>query len=319
MCGHHRSGTTLVQELLDGHPELLVLPSEGTYFTSFAYAARPSPAAHDVDRFIADWIGRLVDPNYEPHFKLGRSGSDGNPGVALARYILGWQASLCDARPEHAQFALLLALIVAFKEVTAAATTPRLWVEKTPLNERYVHRFGAFPRARYIHVVRDPRPTLGSLREIYRAAGKRAFHAAEHARSIGRSLELAHENGTQLGDRYLVVRYEDLTEDASREMERIRRFLGISPGATLSTPTVMGLAVRSNSSFRRCDAGAIERARQTDMLGEADRRLVSALTGAAARFFGYEFAPASLEARFVSRLRSLPWIVRDRLRRIRQV
>src|SRR5690606_37795143 len=32
ICGHHRSGTTLLQELLDGHPELLVLPSEGTYF-----------------------------------------------------------------------------------------------------------------------------------------------------------------------------------------------------------------------------------------------------------------------------------------------
>src|SRR6478736_6624366 len=40
ICGHQRSGTTLLQNLLDGHPQLLLLPSEATYFTSFAYVAR---------------------------------------------------------------------------------------------------------------------------------------------------------------------------------------------------------------------------------------------------------------------------------------
>jgi len=35
ICGHHRTATTLMRQLLDGHPELLVLPSEGTYLTSF--------------------------------------------------------------------------------------------------------------------------------------------------------------------------------------------------------------------------------------------------------------------------------------------
>jgi hypothetical protein len=62
ICGAHRSGTTLMQSLLDGHPELIVLPSEGTYLTSFAYAARERPSVGDVDRFIAEWIARLIDP-----------------------------------------------------------------------------------------------------------------------------------------------------------------------------------------------------------------------------------------------------------------
>lgn len=38
VCGHHRTGTTLLRNLLDGHPDVVVLPSEGTYLTSFAYA-----------------------------------------------------------------------------------------------------------------------------------------------------------------------------------------------------------------------------------------------------------------------------------------
>jgi len=31
IVGVHRSGTTLMQHLLDNHPQLIVLPSEGTY------------------------------------------------------------------------------------------------------------------------------------------------------------------------------------------------------------------------------------------------------------------------------------------------
>ena len=77
ICGHHRSGTTLLQSLLDGHPQLLTLPNEGTYFTSFAYAARAAPSTADLETFAARWIERFVDPNFAPHFRLGRSDARG--------------------------------------------------------------------------------------------------------------------------------------------------------------------------------------------------------------------------------------------------
>ena len=78
ICGHHRSGTTLMRDLLDGHPELCVLPSEATYFSSFRYAARRVVAVKDTDRFAADWVQRFINPNFEPHFLLGRAA----PGLA---------------------------------------------------------------------------------------------------------------------------------------------------------------------------------------------------------------------------------------------
>src|SRR6266403_2007108 len=104
ICGHHRSGTTLLQQLLDWHPQLVVLPSEGTYFSSFNYVARTHPAPRDIDRFIADWIARLIDPNHPPHFKLGRSGQDGCPSVHFARRLLEWQAALLRTRPSLGRF-----------------------------------------------------------------------------------------------------------------------------------------------------------------------------------------------------------------------
>jgi hypothetical protein len=282
----------LLQQLLDGHPELLVLPSEGTYFTSFHYALSADPMHRDVDRFIAEWIARFVDPNDEPHFKLGRSGTRGNPAVQFSRRLLAWQTALRQARPALAPFALLLALVAAFRDVAATSWMPRLWAEKTPLNEVHAQPLvAAFPEARFIHLVREPSATFSSLRERYRVAGINSFDAAVHTQTIKRSLQLAKENAQKFEGRYLLVRYEDLTDDAVGEMERVREFLGISPSPSLLTPTVRSLAVRSNSSFERSAAGVVKRAREATVLLPADARLVSAETASAARALGYKVAP----------------------------
>src|SRR5690349_2065321 len=37
ICGVHRSGTTLVKDILEGHPDVVVLPSEGTWYTNLEY------------------------------------------------------------------------------------------------------------------------------------------------------------------------------------------------------------------------------------------------------------------------------------------
>lgn len=297
ICGHHRSGTTLLQELLDGHPELLVLPSEGTYFSSFAYVAHSRPEQHEIDRFIAEWIARLIDPNQEPHFKLGRSGFNGNPYVLFAQRILGWRAALHELRPTWSRFTLLLALAAAFKDVAAAASMPRMWVEKTPLNELHVKRFSALSAAKFIHLVRDPRATFTSLIELHRAAGTHSVNPAEHAQAIGRSLRLAQRHEEKLKGRYLVVRYEDLTEAPKEQMERVRTFLGISPNASLSSPTMVGRSVGANSAFERSEPGVVRRFRRTPTLTPSNARLVSAFAASAARSHGYDVAPADVLTR----------------------
>jgi hypothetical protein len=316
ICGHHRSGTTLMQELLDAHPDLLVLPSEGTFFASFGYAARATPAARDVDRFIAEWVCRFIDPNREPHFTLGRSDHVSNPYVEFSRRLLAWHRSLQRQLPELAPFGLLLALVAAFKDSVAADSMPRMWVEKTPLNENHVARFAAFREALFIQVVRHPNDALASLLEHYRTAGVAVPDRAAHAYEVGRSLRLATANARRLPRHYLVVRYEDLVDRPAQEMERVRAFLGISPSASLAVPTVVGRAVRPNSSFNRGEAGVVCAARHTPELSEVDARLVGAFAGGEAAAFGYQLAPVSGWVRAVLRLRQLPtnFLRRARLR-----
>jgi Sulfotransferase family len=304
ICGHHRSGTTLLQNLLDGHPQLLVLPSEGTYFSSFDYVARRNPSDEDMDRFATEWISRFVDPNFEPHCRLGKSDASRNPAVGFARMLFGWHETLRNRVPSP--FAPLLALAAAFRSASAPSTAPSLWAEKTPRNEHYTDRLAAFAGARFIHLVRDPRASLASLEEIYRASHIGGFDAAEQAREIGRSLRLALDNPSRLGERYIVVRYEDLVEQPVRQMERIGQFLGIASDPTLLVPTAGGRAVRANSSFRSGVAGIIEPRRDSVMLSGEHSALLRAYAGSPARTLGYDVPAGTSIASYAIRLRHWP-------------
>jgi hypothetical protein len=301
ICGHHRTGTTLLQNLLDGHPQLLSLPSEGTYFTSFAYVAGGAPADSQLNRFAAEWITRFVDPNFEPHFRLGRSVSNRSPAVDFARALFGWNKALRSRVPR--EFVPLLALVAAFKSTTAPASTPLLWVEKTPRNERYVARFDYFRAARFIHLIRDPRATLASLNEIYRTANIGSFDAAESARTIAQSLHLAQRNPPRIANRYLVMRYEDLVERPALQINRVREFLGITRDARLLVPTAAGRPVCANSAFGKGCVGTVSVSRTSALLSAKHLALLGLFAGNQARPFGYHLAVPALTKRVAMRFR----------------
>lgn len=287
LCGHHRSGTTLVRALLDGHPEVRVLPSEGTFRTSFPDVAVARPTNAALDRFAAEWVSRLVDPNAEPHFKLGRSARNDLPAVSFVRRFFGWHEALRDeAAPKaRARWRAHLALVAAVREDGA----PRLWAEKTPRNEREADLLlEAFPEARFVHLVREPGATLASLLEIRRRAGLGDADRALRARDIARSFSLALSNRRRLGDRYLVLRYEDLASDPVRALEHLTTFLGIAPDAVLATPTEMGRPVAPNSAFGAGEAGRVREPRRSTGPPGEEWEVVALLASRLARALGYD-------------------------------
>jgi Sulfotransferase family len=319
VCGHHRTGTTLLQNLLDGHPDLRVIPNEATYLTSYAYAAHTTVSPEATNRFAADWICRFVDPNFSPHFNLGRSQAGDNPSLLFVRRLLGWQDALGDAWPACRRFTLLLSLVVAFGDVVSPLDVPRMWVDKTPLNEKNaVSLAQTFPEARFIQVVREPAATLASVIEAYRWERPVAESNFRRVWAINRSLELAARNHERLGPRYLIVRYEDLCRAPGSEMERVRGFLTISPHPSLVVPSVGGRPVRSNSSFKRGDAGVVVPPRSTPSLSMEADQLVRALTAARARDFGYDVRPLPLLRRLALLMREAPRYTVDRSRAMKR-
>jgi hypothetical protein len=302
ICGSHRSGTTLLQQLLDGHRGLIVLPSEGTYFKSFPYVARVNPTSQDLNRFAAEWLSRFIDPNAKPHFKLGRTSSSGNPGVFFCQRLFAWQAAIAQQERALASFSSLLALIAAYRDVAHPGGLLRMWAEKTPLNEFHVPRLAQFADAKFIHLVRDPLASVSSLRAIYARHRLGRFSAARQASTIARSLDAAHLYSRRLKGRYLVVRYEDLTADPDAEMKRVCEFLQLEPAQSSLVPSVGGIPAASNTSFSGSPPGIIHPPSQPEPLDPRDSLVVRALVAQAAKAHRYALDPVKPLTRWRIRL-----------------
>jgi hypothetical protein len=243
VCGAARSGTTLVRDLLDGHPELAVLPAEGRFFAHFQDHA---PPRHAIDLHARQWLRNLANPNHQrPFWLLGRSDRRDSPYVRFARSLLAWELALArrDAAPR------LLA-------ATALAMTPDIsqlkrTVDKTPGYEFHLPWiWSRLPQAKVVHLVRDPAAIAASYRAGLARTGLQAAPVARMLRNVAASLLRARfAQHTAPKERYLVVHYEDLAADRARQMRKIAAFLEIDWDDGLLEQTIMRRPAEPNSSF----------------------------------------------------------------------
>jgi tetratricopeptide (TPR) repeat protein len=105
--------------------------------------------------------------------------------------------------------------------------------EKTPHNLLHMAMLGQlFPRARFVHVVRDGRAVAASLvRQAWQdpATGKPVWYCqdlASGARYWSQVVQTIREQALQVPGRYLELRYEDLVQEPRQTMARLLAFLG---------------------------------------------------------------------------------------------
>lgn len=320
--GVHRSGTTLMRDLLDHHPALSVLPSEGTMFTNFTLHLKRL-RTDDWLRFLGcEWLRRLANPiNQQPYWLLGRSSGEGSPYVDFARALMAWWP-LVEARlGKRITSWPLIAIALAYTYCTVgfSAVSPlRRWVEKTPTNERFLARLTAeFPNAKLIHLVRHPFAVYASHQRAARNSGRPLTNGSLILHQMRRSYREAANRSVGPSDSYMVLRYEDLLEDTAGSVHRLASFLGIQTLPVMMQPTANGIPTPSNSSFHGDEiAGRLNRRPSHDassVLTRRDRERVSAMVGDVAGRLGYQLV--ALPAWRRERLRLLvhaAWVA-DRL------
>lgn len=313
ICGAHRSGTTLVRDLLDNHPALSVLPSEGTFFTS----SRRSLARHAPGRRLEllgrEWLRRLANPIHQaPYWVLGRSADEGSPHVHFARCLMAWWPIARQHLGATASSWPLAAIALAYAQCTGGlreSSCVQHWAEKSPTNERFITKLHReFPRGRVIHLIRHPLAVLASREEELRKADGGRLPLRRIARDLARSYRIAARSGDRSDDRYLLMRYEDLLERPRESVARLAGFLGIEPLPSLLEPTVAGLPVASNSSFREdATPGRIEPggASGIETLSCRARERACAMLGDAAAGLGYQLEPVAARRRLALRFATL--------------
>jgi hypothetical protein len=279
VCGAARSGTTLLRDLLDGHPALAVLPWEGKFFGAWEASLLREPD-RAVDRHGQEWLRRFANPTGQrPFWLLGRSGGGASPYVELARAYLGWSATFAKADGARGlQPAVALAAAAGRSPDLAAL---RYWVDKTPGYEQHLpHVWSLFPRAKVIYLLREPSAVIAS-----RAAGEARVGLAPTAparvlRNLASScLGAWRAKKIAPAGQFLVVRYEDLAARRAEAMAGIARFLAIDWNDCLLAQTIHGHPAEPNSAFagspRRGYAPAGARERLWLALARVCRRMSS--------------------------------------------
>ena len=203
VLGYGRAGTTLFRRMLSAHPALFVSP-ENDVFQRLPVQTRggisDEEKLHDLVRSFPEYYSRIYDlERFED--------------VAARRLPL---------RTAEAIVLLQGASRIGLEKPEA------MWGHKAPSEWPFVGTMRQwFPQSRYVHMVRHPHDSTASMIEYqlqrYRTTPLVAIWQWRKAfRSIRR-------HGRDLGSaRYLMLRYEDLVDEAAGTLGRACDFLGVT-------------------------------------------------------------------------------------------
>ncbi len=187
-CG--RSGTSLLRGLLNNHPQIAI-PLESLFIADYLRAEGRRP----LERLKALLVGEPEIREWGLHVEPG-------------------DLADCESLPEA---------IAHLHELYAASRGKSRWGQKTPRLVRQLALLSdRFPKAKFIHITRDPRAVASSLTRsnVHRSTPLHA--AARWKRDVQAGLEFE----MQRANRMLRLRYEDLVANPEQTLHLVTDFLG---------------------------------------------------------------------------------------------
>jgi hypothetical protein len=253
ICGHPGAGTNLLRAMLESCPAVIVYPEETNFFRMYLPNASGKSLEKKLelaDRYliqIFQWNRRNA-PEHQAGF-LDRDYS----GIAFAE-VQRTLRELVSQQFRH-DGDMLSAAMLAFASVTGQLSpASRYWLEETPFNEWFARQiFELWPRAKCIHVVRDPRDNYVTYRQKHPEWTAR-FFAATWERSTRLGLASADKYGPE---RYWLVSYEQFATRPEETWRSLCQYLGIADDAARQNLTWKSnpLAPEHSSSIRPVPIG----------------------------------------------------------------
>lgn len=198
LAGIERSGTSLMYALLASHPNIAMTRRTNLwafFYNRYGDLRQPENLERCLDAMLH--YKRLLKLQPDPD-RIRREFQQGEP-----------------------TYAHLFALITA--HYAERLGKPR-WGDKSLNTERYVdHIFAAYPTAKMIQMIRDPRDRYASALTRWKIMRGRAGAGAAMWLT---SAHLAKRNLQRYPDRYLIVRYETLVTQPEATLREVCAFLG---------------------------------------------------------------------------------------------
>ena len=189
--GAPRSGTTLVQNMLDSHPLIFGGPE-----------------------FLH--LPKVIDLRKELHFSISK----------------GWIDIICTQEDVDNH---LRSLIENLFLPLADRSQSEFYSEKSPMNIlEFSGLIELFPESHFIHVVRDPRAIVSSMKKVKSRAISKGLDTPYFTRSLSASAAYVKKcfnagfaAAKRFPDKVLTITFESLLKDPERQTKKICNFIGI--------------------------------------------------------------------------------------------
>lgn len=225
-CG--RSGTTLLQTMMNSHPNIVSTPE--CFFVILLY-----PRFGKLTRWTEKDITEFADALYSM------------PGFALwlmdRETLTGAMRSVMD----YADYVLMCKIV--YYLMRKDKENVRVLVDKNPSNSLFTDKLlKIFPEARFIHIIREPRDCVNA--HIKRFNKKNTFFLAWYWKGFNAAIEKVKQKGK---DKFLTVLYENFVRETEQTMKGICQFLNVPFDEKImqSNFSEMLLQYKDNKTFDR--------------------------------------------------------------------
>jgi hypothetical protein len=264
IVGNGHSGTTLLSRILGNHPNLYSPPGETAFFECLdAFSSRLSRLSDGCRRkTVLTTLAAVCSPQTYHAFEPFESDFLDRLDPGRLSELCSVTDSVIGATDEPIQDPERL--FGEFMDYYARISGKEGWVEKTPEHLYYVDRIkGAYPRARIVHIIRDPRDLLCSykLRETQRRDVRDSFLVFYDPLTILLAWKSAIRAGNRLASRYpddyKEIRFEDLVYHPDSVLEDLSAFIGQAFDSSMLDvrPYNPALPVKGSQRFNRETVG----------------------------------------------------------------
>lgn len=241
--GSHKTGTSLLSALFDGHPDVACFAGE-TSMAGFLYPYLTDPKMSRKEK-----INKIIE-------RRCNSQSDGYVPVSSCDFFqVGRNLKHLMADLDDSFANLNAALLQAFYEELNLEhlKNAKVWLDKSPLSHIFADElFEIYPNMKFVHLLRDPKDNFasagGSFLKRIRSVVKRETLLWRFWVWSVQSFYYAKRNLEKYGqDRYKVLRFRDLCLKPREIMPELADFIGIPEMGILYQPSRAGYFYPGNN------------------------------------------------------------------------
>lgn len=247
ILGAHKSGTSLLRSLFDGHKNLFVIPIESHFFEHNGYwidygIRRQYPKMLTEKQVIHNYLEWIKKSNITPG-KYSDSDTRGYWNVKLFEKNIRKKNGYNNIKTSIENYIESMYVSLYNKKLNENIRI----VEKSVENAEFVSDLKViYPKAKFVHILRNPYSNLVSIRK-FKSNGGYPF-LKNIMDTLYNSYYYLEKNKRIFRNDYLIIKYEELVSNSKEVINKIINFVEISKDEIIFSPTVQGDIWEGNST-----------------------------------------------------------------------